>query len=73
MAADPLGAAALAALQVDALSVPVNQFAAARQALGQRTVEELAALRPRLLAQRTIEGVRAVLREGRPHEATRSP
>ena len=33
MAADPLGALALAALGVDSLSVPVNQFAAARQAL----------------------------------------
>jgi phosphotransferase system enzyme I (PtsP) len=63
MAADPLGAAALAALQVDALSVPVNQFGAARQALARRTAGELAALRPRLLAQRTVAGVRTVLRQ----------
>jgi phosphotransferase system enzyme I (PtsP) len=63
MAADPLGAAALAALGVDALSVPVNQFAAARRSLARRNAEELAALRPKLLAQRTIEGVRGVLRQ----------
>ena len=33
IAADPLGALALAALGIDTLSVPVNQFAAVRQAL----------------------------------------
>src|SRR5262249_3983158 len=45
VAADPLGAAALAALGVDALSVAVNQLSAARRALAGRTVEELKALR----------------------------
>jgi phosphoenolpyruvate-protein kinase (PTS system EI component) len=61
MAADLLGGAALAALGVDALSVPVNQFLAARQGLVGRSGPALAALRPRLLACRTAADVRALL------------
>jgi phosphotransferase system enzyme I (PtsP) len=61
MAADPLGAVALAALQVDALSVPVNEFAAARRALAGQTPEGLAELRAQLLRQRTVTAVRGLL------------
>jgi phosphotransferase system enzyme I (PtsP) len=63
MAADPLGAVALAALGVDSLSVAVNQFAATRKALAAQSAEALAALRPRLPRQRTTAAVRGLLRE----------
>jgi phosphotransferase system enzyme I (PtsP) len=63
MAADPLGAAALAALGVDALSVPVNQFGLTRQALAGRCPEALTALRPALLKCRTTAEARSVLSE----------
>jgi phosphotransferase system enzyme I (PtsP) len=62
VAADPLGAVALAALGVDALSVAVNQYGAARRALAGRTAVELRQLRPRLLGQRTATEVRKALR-----------
>jgi phosphoenolpyruvate-protein kinase (PTS system EI component) len=63
IAADPLGAAALAALKVDGLSVAVNQFAKARQALVGLSLRSLADLRPLLLHQRTASGVRALLHD----------
>jgi phosphoenolpyruvate-protein kinase (PTS system EI component) len=61
IAADPLGAVALAALEVDSISVPVNQFTAARQALSGHEVPALAELKPQLLRQRTGHAVRALL------------
>jgi phosphoenolpyruvate-protein kinase (PTS system EI component) len=65
MAADPLGGLALAALGVDSLSVPVNQYAAARQARGGLTAAALEGLAERLLRQRTAADVRSLLREWR--------
>jgi phosphotransferase system enzyme I (PtsP) len=59
VAADPHGAAALAALGVDSLSVAVNQFRATRQALA--GLSALADLRGQLLRQRTTADVRALL------------
>jgi phosphotransferase system enzyme I (PtsP) len=61
MAADPLGALALVALQVDSLSVPVNGFAAARHCLAGHSPASLAGLRPDLLRCRTVAEVRARL------------
>jgi phosphotransferase system, enzyme I, PtsP len=61
LAADPLGALALAALQVDSLSVPVNDFAAARHCLAGHSPASLAGLRPGLLRCRTAGEVRALL------------
>ncbi len=61
VAADPLGALALAALGVDTLSVPVNQFAATRQTLAGCSVQALAELKPQLLRQRTTTAIRALL------------
>jgi phosphotransferase system enzyme I (PtsP) len=61
MAADPLGALALAALQVDSLSVPVNDFLAARRCLAGHSPASLAGLRPDLLRCRTVGEVRACL------------
>jgi phosphotransferase system enzyme I (PtsP) len=66
VAADPLGAVALAALGVEALSVAVNQYGAARRALAGHTAEELKQLRPRLLGSRTATEVRKALRPHRP-------
>jgi phosphotransferase system enzyme I (PtsP) len=63
VAADPLGAAALAALGVDALSVPVNQFAATRQALAEVKPLALAEGKLLLLRQRTTAAVRSLLRD----------
>jgi phosphotransferase system enzyme I (PtsP) len=60
-ASDPLGAVALAALRVDALSVAVNQFAATRQALSNVSPGALAELRTDILRQRTTRDVRATL------------
>jgi len=65
IAADPLGALALAALEVDSLSVAVNQLPVVRQALAQIRVPSLADLRPQMLRQRTARAVRALL-EGWP-------
>jgi phosphotransferase system enzyme I (PtsP) len=61
VAADPLGALALAVLEVDSVSVPVNQFAAIRQALASQHQGPLADLKPQLLRQRTARAVRALL------------
>jgi phosphotransferase system enzyme I (PtsP) len=63
VAADPLGALALAALRVDSLSVAVNQFAATRQALAAARVDGLDDLRGRMLGQRSARDVRALLGE----------
>jgi phosphoenolpyruvate-protein kinase (PTS system EI component) len=72
MAADPLGALALAALQVDSLSVPVNQLAAARQALAGHSASELAELKPLLLRQRTAGAIRELLRDWKWSSASRN-
>jgi phosphotransferase system, enzyme I, PtsP len=61
LAADPLGAVALAALEVDSISVPVNQYTAARQALAGHQQPALAELKPQLLRQRTARAMRALL------------
>jgi phosphotransferase system enzyme I (PtsP) len=61
MAADPCGALALAALQVDALSVPVQRLAATREVLAALVPNELAQLRCDLLGQRTATEARAFL------------
>jgi phosphotransferase system enzyme I (PtsP) len=66
VAADPAGALALSALQVDSLSVPVNRLADARHALVGHSSGVLADLRPQLLRQRTTRHVRALLREASP-------
>jgi phosphotransferase system enzyme I (PtsP) len=63
VAADPTGAAALAALGVDALSVSVNRLAATRQALARLDPAALPGLRQRLLRARTGDEVRAIVRE----------
>jgi phosphotransferase system enzyme I (PtsP) len=61
MAADPMGALALAGLHVDALSVPVNKFLPTRAALARVTTDNLALLKPQLLRQRTAAEIRALL------------
>jgi phosphotransferase system enzyme I (PtsP) len=65
MAGDAAGAVALAALQIDALSVAVHQFASTRQTLAHLSAEELAKLRPVLLRQRTATEIREVLQQWR--------
>jgi phosphotransferase system enzyme I (PtsP) len=61
MAADPLGALALAAIGIDTLSVPVNQLAAARQALADCNATTLAKVKTELLRQRTTGAIRTLL------------
>jgi len=61
MAADPMGALALAGLQIDALSVPVNKFLATRQALARVAPDRLIKLKPQLLRQRTAAEIRTLL------------
>ncbi|MFO0930115.1 MAG: putative PEP-binding protein [Gemmataceae bacterium] len=61
VAADPLGALALAALQVDSLSVPVHQFAAVRQGLAEVRPDAVTALRPHLLRQVSSTAIRRLL------------
>jgi phosphoenolpyruvate-protein kinase (PTS system EI component) len=63
MAATPDGALALAALQVDALSVAVQQLDTTREALAGPFPEAVAELRTPLLRQRTAEQVRKLLRQ----------
>jgi phosphoenolpyruvate-protein kinase (PTS system EI component) len=65
VAADPLGAVALAALGVDALSVAVNQLATPQRALAGRTAAQLQALRAELLRCRTAQEIREILQEMR--------
>jgi phosphotransferase system enzyme I (PtsP) len=63
IAADPLGALALAALGIDTLSVPVNQLAAARQTLAGCNAAALAEMKTALLRQRTTNAVRKLLQQ----------
>jgi phosphotransferase system, enzyme I, PtsP len=63
MAADPLGALALAALGVDSLSVPVTQWLAIRQAICGLNPIKLAEVRADLLCRRTSAEVRKLLVE----------
>jgi phosphotransferase system enzyme I (PtsP) len=63
VAADPTGAAALAALGVDALSVPVNRLVPTRRALARLDPAVLPELRVRLLRAQTGDEVRAVVKE----------
>ena len=67
IAADPLGALALAALGIDSLSVPVNQLAAARKALAGCNPEVLPDVRAELLRQRTTTGIRTFLQKSLPY------
>jgi phosphotransferase system enzyme I (PtsP) len=62
MAADSEGALALAALEVDGLSVAVNQIGPVRQALAEVTPEALAGLAVQLAGLRTAGAVRQALR-----------
>jgi phosphotransferase system enzyme I (PtsP) len=66
VAADPLGALALAALGVDSLSVPVHQFMATRRTLAAASPDSLAQLRPALLRQRGAKAVRSLMEEQAP-------
>lgn len=61
MAADPLGAIALAALQIHSLSVPVNQFVTVQTLLSSLSADQLIHLKPHLLRQRTASGIRAAI------------
>jgi phosphotransferase system enzyme I (PtsP) len=63
MAADPEGALALAAFEVDALSVAVGQLAATRTALANPSLATLPELAPQLLRLRTAEQARHLLRQ----------
>lgn len=63
IAADPLGALALAAFGIDSLSVPVNQLAAARQALAGCNAAALAEVKTELLRQRTTGAIRTLLQQ----------
>jgi phosphotransferase system enzyme I (PtsP) len=63
IAADPLGALALAALGIDTLSVPVNQLAAARKALAGCNSAALAKVKEELLRQRTTGAIRTQLQQ----------
>ena len=61
MASDPEGALALSALQVDALSVAVQQMPAVRQLLSRQIGSELTSLKSELFRQRTSLQVREFL------------
>ncbi len=63
MTADPVGALALAALQIDSLSVPVHQYLAVRRNLSRISSEKLTCLKPLLLRQRTATEIRGLLAE----------
>jgi phosphotransferase system enzyme I (PtsP) len=63
IAADPLGALALAALGVDTLSVPVNQLAPARKALAGWNAAVLAEVKAEVLRQRTTGAIRTMLQQ----------
>ncbi len=62
IAADPLGALALAALRVDSLSVAVNQYQATREQVSRIALHRLDELQDPLLKQRSAVAVRALLR-----------
>jgi phosphotransferase system enzyme I (PtsP) len=68
IAADPLGALALAALGVDTLSVPVNQLTAARQALAGCNAAALADMKTELLRQRATTAIRKLLKSLSDHQ-----
>jgi phosphotransferase system enzyme I (PtsP) len=61
MASDPEGALALAALQVDSLSLAVQQLPSIRQMLTRQNGREIASLKRELLRQRTSLQVREFL------------
>jgi phosphoenolpyruvate-protein kinase (PTS system EI component) len=61
MAGDPEGALALAALQVDTVSLAVQQLPAIRQLLSRQNGREIASLRSEILRQRTSLQVRELL------------
>lgn len=61
MATDPQGTLALAALQVDSVSVAVHQLSSVRQALSRQSSPQLAGLLPELLSLRTAGQVRQFL------------
>jgi len=63
MAADPEGAVALAALQVDALSVPVAQLMSVRQTLAAQSPEVLTGLGQQFAGLRRSDQARALLRQ----------
>ncbi len=67
IAADPLGALALAALGVDTLSVPVNQLASARKGLAACNAAALAKVKEELLRQRTTGAIRTLLQSFHGH------
>jgi phosphotransferase system enzyme I (PtsP) len=62
MASDPQGTLALAALQVDSISVAVQQLGSVRQTLAGQPSARLLDLAPELLSLRTAAEVRALLR-----------
>ena len=59
----PAGALALAALEVDSLSVAVNQLTAARRAMADLPADGLNDLAPQLLRLRSADEARALLRQ----------
>jgi phosphoenolpyruvate-protein kinase (PTS system EI component) len=63
MAADPAGATVLAAFQVDALSVAVNQLPATRSVLNALPHQVPEDLVPSFLSLRTAAEVRRLLRD----------
>jgi phosphotransferase system enzyme I (PtsP) len=67
IAADPLGALALAALGVDSLSVPVNQLAAVRKTLAGRNAARLGEMKMELLRLRTTSYIRRLLQTSLTH------
>jgi phosphotransferase system enzyme I (PtsP) len=64
IAADPVGAVVLSALEVDSISVPVNQYSAVRKVLAARPAESVVGLAPELLKRRSAEGVRKRVQAG---------
>jgi phosphotransferase system enzyme I (PtsP) len=76
MAADDKGAVVLAAMQVDGLSVPVNQYSDTRSTLLRLQGLDLEDLRSQILRRRSASEVRALLQEalrGREPVATPRP
>jgi phosphotransferase system enzyme I (PtsP) len=73
LAADPLGALALAALGIDTLSVPVNQLAACRNALAGCNAVSLSEVKTELLRQRTTTAIRQYLQNSLPRHGFTFP
>jgi phosphoenolpyruvate-protein kinase (PTS system EI component) len=65
MAADPDGALALSALQVDSLSVPVIQLTAGRRPLAEQLGNDLTDLAQQLIGLPTADEARELLRRFR--------